>query len=270
MILAIPVYPLTPDPADVVAAMEADHRNLFFGDVHARGTYPGYMLRYFREHGIDLDITDEDRDLLRHTVDFVSFSYYLSVCETARADTNRRHRGQRLRRGVQPHPAGQRLGLAGRPGGPADRHQPVLGPVAETTVRRGERPGRAGPTGRGRRRQDRAGRLPHRLPQRPPRPAGRGDRRRRRGLGLPVLGVHRPGQQQHRPDEQALRATSTSTATTTAAAPWRATRRSPSTGTPRSSAPTAPACAGAERAGGRTAIDGYRHGSQTPPARPAT
>ena len=84
MILAIPVYPLTPDPADVVAAMEADHRNLFFGDVHARGTYPGYMLRYFREHGIDLHITDEDRELLGHTVDFVSFSYYLSVCETAK------------------------------------------------------------------------------------------------------------------------------------------------------------------------------------------
>jgi 6-phospho-beta-glucosidase len=84
MILAIPVYPLTPDPADVAAAMEADHRNLFFGDVHARGTYPGYMLRYFREHGIDLHITDEDRDLLKHTVDFVSFSYYLSVCETAK------------------------------------------------------------------------------------------------------------------------------------------------------------------------------------------
>ena len=84
MILAIPVYPLTPDPADVVAAMEADHSNLFFGDVHVRGTYPGYMLRYFREHGIDLHITDEDRDLLKHTVDFVSFSYYLSVCETAK------------------------------------------------------------------------------------------------------------------------------------------------------------------------------------------
>ena len=85
MILAIPIYPLTPDPADVVAAMEADHRNLFFGDVHARGAYPGYMLRHFRERGIDLDITDEDRELLGHTVDFVSFSYYLSVCETATA-----------------------------------------------------------------------------------------------------------------------------------------------------------------------------------------
>jgi 6-phospho-beta-glucosidase len=83
MVLALPTYPLSPDPADVVAVMEADHTNLFFGDVPARGTYPGYMLRYFREQGIDLDITDEDRELLQHTVDFVSFSYYMSICETA-------------------------------------------------------------------------------------------------------------------------------------------------------------------------------------------
>jgi 6-phospho-beta-glucosidase len=83
MVLAMPTYPLTPAPADVWAAMAADRRNLFFGDVQARGAYPGYMLRDFREQGIELDITDDDRELLRHTVDFVSFSYYFSICETA-------------------------------------------------------------------------------------------------------------------------------------------------------------------------------------------
>ncbi len=83
MVLAMPTYPLTPDPADVLAVMEADHRNLLFGDVHTRGVYPGYMLRYFREQGIELNITDEDRELLTHTVDFVSFSYYVSICQTA-------------------------------------------------------------------------------------------------------------------------------------------------------------------------------------------
>jgi 6-phospho-beta-glucosidase len=51
--------------------------------VHTRGTYPGYALRYFRENNIALDITDEDREILANTVDFVSFSYYMSVCETA-------------------------------------------------------------------------------------------------------------------------------------------------------------------------------------------
>ena len=83
MVIAMPIYPLTPDPADVVATMEADHANLMFSDVHTRGAYPGYALRYFRENGITLNITDEDREILSHTVDFVSFSYYMSICETA-------------------------------------------------------------------------------------------------------------------------------------------------------------------------------------------
>jgi 6-phospho-beta-glucosidase len=62
--------------------MDADHRNLFFGDVHVRGTYPGYMLRHFRDRGIELDITEEDRRILTHTVDFVSLSYYMSVSQS--------------------------------------------------------------------------------------------------------------------------------------------------------------------------------------------
>ncbi len=82
MVLSMPIYPLTPAPADMVAVMAADHSNLMFADVHTRGVYPGYALRYFREHGIELDVTDEDREVLSHTVDFVSFSYYMSVCET--------------------------------------------------------------------------------------------------------------------------------------------------------------------------------------------
>ena len=83
MVIGMPTYPLTPDPSDVLAAMHADHANLMFTDVHARGRYPGYALRHFRENGIELNITDDDRKLLaEHTVDFISFSYYMSVCET--------------------------------------------------------------------------------------------------------------------------------------------------------------------------------------------
>jgi 6-phospho-beta-glucosidase len=83
MVISAPIYPLTPNPDDVVEAMKSDHANLMFGDVHTRGAYPGYALRYFRENGIELDITDEDREILTNTVDFVSFSYYMSMCETA-------------------------------------------------------------------------------------------------------------------------------------------------------------------------------------------
>lgn len=83
MVLSAPVYPLTPDPADVIAMMERDHSNMMFGDVHVRGYYPGYARRYFREHGIELQITAEDEEILKNTVDFVSFSYYTSACAAA-------------------------------------------------------------------------------------------------------------------------------------------------------------------------------------------
>ena len=41
------------------------------------------MKRDFREHGSELNITPEDEEILKNTVDFVSFSYYMSSTETA-------------------------------------------------------------------------------------------------------------------------------------------------------------------------------------------
>ncbi|MNM11621.1 Aryl-phospho-beta-D-glucosidase BglH [compost metagenome] len=83
MVLSMPIYPLTPNPDDVIQAMKSDHNNTFFADVHARGYYPGYMKRFFRENGIEIHFEPGDEEILKHTVDFVSFSYYMSICETA-------------------------------------------------------------------------------------------------------------------------------------------------------------------------------------------
>jgi 6-phospho-beta-glucosidase len=83
MVLSMPVYPLTPNPDDVFAALTTERVNLAFGDIHVRGEYPGYYLRSLREQGVELQISDEDKALLKeNTVDFVSFSYYSSICET--------------------------------------------------------------------------------------------------------------------------------------------------------------------------------------------
>ena len=92
MVLSMPTYPLTPNPDDVIAAMKADHMNYFFGDVHVRGAYPGYMKRYFKENHIELKMEKEDEQILQNTVDFVSFSYYMSVCETA--DVKKKIKGE--------------------------------------------------------------------------------------------------------------------------------------------------------------------------------
>lgn len=102
MILSMPVYPLSPDPRDVIRAMEEDHQNTMFAEVQVRGRYPGYLLRYFRENGIRLEITEEDREILKNTVDFISFSYYVSVCATADETKNVRGEGNLL--GGVPNP----------------------------------------------------------------------------------------------------------------------------------------------------------------------
>lgn len=83
MVLSMPTYPLGPSPADALEVQRFDQANLVYGDVHTRGEYPGYFLRTLREQGIELDITAEDREDLRSTVDFVSFSYYMSTAVTA-------------------------------------------------------------------------------------------------------------------------------------------------------------------------------------------
>ncbi len=102
MILSMPVYPLSPDPSDVIAAMKEDHLNMMFADIHVRGYYPGYALRYFKENNIELDITEEERQILKNTVDFISFSYYVSTCATADSEKNIKGEGNLL--GGVPNP----------------------------------------------------------------------------------------------------------------------------------------------------------------------
>ena len=102
MILGVPNYPLTSMPADVLKAMEQDRQNLFFADVHARGEYPTYMNRFFKENDIKLNITDEDKDILKNTVDFISFSYYMSSCATADPEKNLKGKGNLI--GGVPNP----------------------------------------------------------------------------------------------------------------------------------------------------------------------
>ncbi len=82
MILGMPVYPLTPKPDDVLASLEMERENFFFSDIQARGYYPTYSKRFFKENNIELQITDEDRKILKNTVDFIGFSYYMSVCQS--------------------------------------------------------------------------------------------------------------------------------------------------------------------------------------------
>lgn len=84
MLAAGQTYPYSCNPKDVWKAQQADRENYFFIDVQARGEYPAYAKKFFEREKITLDITEEDKKVLKeNTVDFISFSYYASRCASA-------------------------------------------------------------------------------------------------------------------------------------------------------------------------------------------
>ncbi|NBI81786.1 glycoside hydrolase family 1 protein [Clostridiaceae bacterium] len=88
MMLYAASYPLTCSPDDVLKNQEYNRvMNYFCSDVQCRGAYPSYMNRYFAEHGITIDKQPGDEETLKAgTVDFYTFSYYMSSCQSADPD----------------------------------------------------------------------------------------------------------------------------------------------------------------------------------------
>jgi 6-phospho-beta-glucosidase len=78
-------YPYTCNPKDVLECQKQMRiMNWFTSDVQARGCYPSYMNRFFEENGITIRKEDGDDAILREgTIDFYTFSYYMSACESA-------------------------------------------------------------------------------------------------------------------------------------------------------------------------------------------
>ncbi|KOC90254.1 glycoside hydrolase family 1 protein [Winslowiella iniecta] len=110
MLLGAMLYPLTCRPADVMESLQQNHDWLFFGDVQVRGYYPGYMNRFFKQHGISITIEEQDKRDLQHTVDFISFSYYMTGCVTTDEELNQKSRGNILDMVPNPHLASSEWG----------------------------------------------------------------------------------------------------------------------------------------------------------------
>ncbi|MFD1466517.1 glycoside hydrolase family 1 protein [Lapidilactobacillus mulanensis] len=73
-----PVYPLTGDPQDVLASVNADDfNNNWWLDVYCRGEYPYFMLKQLQKAKIAPNITEADRKLLKSAKpDFLGINYY--------------------------------------------------------------------------------------------------------------------------------------------------------------------------------------------------
>ncbi|MBR3839710.1 MAG: family 1 glycosylhydrolase [Erysipelotrichales bacterium] len=77
-------YPYTCNPNDVLKQVLAQEKLDLFCDVQARGYYPPFVLKQYEKQGINFELTEEDKKVLAEgTVDFITFSYYMSACISA-------------------------------------------------------------------------------------------------------------------------------------------------------------------------------------------
>ncbi len=84
MIAMMPVYPLTPNPEDMLL-YQKNWRELqyYCADVQVRGAYPYFAKKFWKDNGITLKIEKGDLEILKEgTVDFFSLSYYQTNCVT--------------------------------------------------------------------------------------------------------------------------------------------------------------------------------------------
>lgn len=110
MLLGALLYPLSCRPADVMETLQQNREWLFFGDVQVRGAYPAYMKRYFADRNIAIEVTEEDKRDLRNTVDYISFSYYMTGCVSTDEEVNQKSRGNILSMVPNPHLASSEWG----------------------------------------------------------------------------------------------------------------------------------------------------------------
>lgn len=101
MICFITSYPLTCNPDDILLCQERMREmNWYCSDVQVRGEYPAYAESIWKKYGVTLKMEPGDLELLKEgTVDFYTFSYYMSNCVTA--DKTKEATGGNISRGFK-------------------------------------------------------------------------------------------------------------------------------------------------------------------------
>lgn len=71
-------FPETGSSQDMMLALKNEQMYNYTTDVAVRGYIPRYIYRFYDENNMKIEITPQDEEELKTTVDFVSFSYYYS------------------------------------------------------------------------------------------------------------------------------------------------------------------------------------------------
>lgn len=90
MLTKLETFPRTCAPEDVAATQQKNLDNHFYSDVMVFGEYPRMVMKRFEKMGIIINMQPEDTEILKSgCVDFVSFSYYMSMTESVDENAER-------------------------------------------------------------------------------------------------------------------------------------------------------------------------------------
>ena len=91
MIAGMVTYPLTCDPEDVLCAQQKMQEGFYYaGDVMIRGAYSHYAKRLWKKYDVQYEKYALDAEVLKNgCVDFMSYSYYSTSCETTHTDVQK-------------------------------------------------------------------------------------------------------------------------------------------------------------------------------------
>lgn len=90
MITKLMTYPLTCAPIDVELTLKKNLENNFYSDVQVKGEYPPLILNDLKNRNINIEFDLKDLEIIKdNTVDFITFSYYMSMAESADPDAER-------------------------------------------------------------------------------------------------------------------------------------------------------------------------------------
>lgn len=85
-------YPLTPKPEDVLATQKHNQRTMWDDlDILTSGKISPSFKQRMADEGVVINVRDEDRELMADSnakIDFISFSYYFSLCTQAAENRN--------------------------------------------------------------------------------------------------------------------------------------------------------------------------------------
>ena len=97
MVAYTPSYPMTCKPEDVLEALQFNRQKTFYMDVQCRGYYPEYKLKEFEREHVVIKMEDNDLETIQAgTVDFIGFSYYMSMVSSTDPDIERTEGNQFL------------------------------------------------------------------------------------------------------------------------------------------------------------------------------